>query len=94
MQRFVIAYDIPNTKRRNKIATVLEKYGIRVNYSVFEVQIKSNALLKELEDELLQILKPKDDSLRVYYLCQKCVEKSWCLGEEPSPFQRDTAYFI
>lgn len=94
MQRYVIAYDIPDTKRRNKISATLEKFGTRVNYSVFELQIESKALLSQLENELLKVLKPKEDSLRVYHLCQKCVEKSWCLGEERAPFEIDKVFFV
>ena len=32
---YVISYDIPDDKRRKKIADLLEGYGQRVQYSVF-----------------------------------------------------------
>ena len=35
MNFYVIAYDIPNDRRRQKIADLLEGYGKRVQYSVF-----------------------------------------------------------
>lgn len=42
---YLISYDIPDDKRRTKIAHLLEGYGERVQYSVFEVW----ATEKELE---------------------------------------------
>ena len=33
---YLITYDIEDDKRRKKISDLLEGYGVRVNYSVFE----------------------------------------------------------
>ncbi len=94
MQSFVVAYDIPDDRRRRKVGEALEAFGKRVNYSVFEIQVKSKSQLNKLEDELLKLLKPKDDSLRFYNLCRNCIEKSWSLGDEPAPFEQDAIYFF
>ena len=94
MQRYVVAYDIPDSKRRNQVSDTLLAYGKKVNYSVFEIQIKSKAEVKALEDKLLTILKPKEDSLRFYTLCQNCAQKSWSLGEESAPFEQEGICFI
>ena len=90
----MVAYDIPNNKRRKRIGDALEAYGKRVNYSVFEIEVKSASKKRALEDELLSILKPKEDSLRFYHLCESCASKSWSLGEEGAPFERDAIYFF
>ena len=94
MAYYVVAYDISDDKRRRKVGEALEAFGKRVNYSVFEIQIKSKAQLRALEESLLKELKPKYDSLRFYHLCQNCVEKSWSLGDEPAPFENDAIYFF
>jgi len=94
MQRYVAAYDIPDSRRRKKISDILEAYGIRVNYSVFEIVLKSKAQVKTLEARLLKQLNPKEDSLRIYALCETCLAKSWSLGEEPAPFESDAVYFF
>ena len=44
---YTIAYDIVEDKRRNKIAAILGAYGDRVQYSVFECELKGDDL-KEL----------------------------------------------
>lgn len=94
MERYVVAYDIHNDKNRRKVGEVLEAYGKRVNYSVFEIQLKSKAQRVTLEKELLALLNPKEDSLRFYTLCKNCVEKSWSLGDEPAPFEQNGIYFF
>ena len=42
----VIAYDIQNNKKRNKLAKELLKYGIRTQKSVFECEINRKDLNK------------------------------------------------
>ncbi len=75
----VIAYDISNDKRRNKVAKLLLDYGNRVQYSVFEAE-----LTKELLDELIRRVKPyineKEDSLRIYKICNRCLEQITLIG--------------
>jgi CRISPR-associated protein Cas2 len=85
LRRVLVCYDIPDTKRRTKIYDKLSEYGIRANYSVFELTI-SDTKLKKLESELLALIKPKSDSLRVYYICENCLMKSHVLGAEAEPF--------
>ncbi|NPA76407.1 MAG: CRISPR-associated endonuclease Cas2 [Candidatus Diapherotrites archaeon] len=62
---FVISYDIPDDRRRFKIANILKSYGERVQYSVFECwlnQAELNRLIEELEDRIeLDV-----DSVRMY----------------------------
>ena len=50
----LVAYDISSTRRRNKIAKVLSRYGDRVNLSVFECEFKTAAqfFLEEVFNEI------------------------------------------
>ncbi|MDD3465732.1 MAG: CRISPR-associated endonuclease Cas2 [Campylobacterales bacterium] len=84
-RQILVCYDTPNTKRRNKISAHLEKYGARVNYSVFEIII-NDTKLKKLEAELSKILKPKEDSVRIYHICENCLHKSKTLTNDREPF--------
>ena len=94
MGYYVVAYDIGNSKIRKKVGDALEAYGTRVNYSVFEIEIKSKAQMKALEKELLGLIDEKVDSLRFYSVCEKCLLKSWSLGDEPAPFEKQAVYFF
>ncbi len=94
MQRYVVAYDISDDKARRKVGEALEAYGKRVNYSVFEIQVKSKSQKDALELEVLKLLKPKVDSLRFYHICENCAKKSWSLGNEPAPFEANAVYYF
>jgi CRISPR-associated protein Cas2 len=86
MNSLLIAYDIVSDKRRKKIAELLEGYGVRVNMSVFEARLTSRDA-NEMIAKLQGLIKPKQDSARIYYLCDNCVIKSYALGaNEPQPF--------
>ncbi|MEB3225315.1 MAG: CRISPR-associated endonuclease Cas2 [Synechococcus sp.] len=63
---YLVAYDIGDNKRRKKIADLMEGYGVRVQYSVFECHL-SPKKYKELKKRLLRHYKEdKGDSLRFY----------------------------
>jgi CRISPR-associated protein Cas2 len=65
MLLYVIAYDIPCDRRRKKIADLLEGYGKRVQYSVFEC-ILSQSLYNELRKRLRDKVNEEEDSIRFY----------------------------
>lgn len=70
---WVIAYDIPDDGRRAEIAAILETYGERVQYSVFECHL-TVWQRRQLMAELLAVLNAAEDSLRAYPQCR------WCAG--------------
>lgn len=43
-QRIIVAYDISNDKLRTRFSKFLEQYGIRLQYSLFEIQNSSRVL--------------------------------------------------
>lgn len=51
---YVVAYDIPCDKRRKKISDLLEGYGQRVQYSVFECRLSSDKYKELLMRSLYQ----------------------------------------
>ena len=85
--RYLITYDIINDKRRKKLSDLLEGYGVRVNYSVFELEItktQKERLLYEIE--LQKLVDTKVDSLRFYHICANCVAKSFEVCNKEDPF--------
>lgn len=67
----VVSYDVPDDRRRLKVAKTLENYGARVQFSVFECQLEQNHVA-ELEAALAKAIQPKHDSVRIYRLCANC----------------------
>lgn len=70
----VVSYDIVDDRMRQKIADLLEEYGERVQYSVFELTLKARELQK-LRVRLGKFLRDKADSIRYYVLCQRCLSE-------------------
>ena len=68
---YVISYDVPDDRRRLKIAKALEQVGTRVQYSVFEAYLEDKDLT-QLRQRLKRVLDPKTDGLRMYRLCGEC----------------------
>ena len=90
---YLITYDITNDKRRKRLSDLLDGYGIRVNYSVYEAELsqrKKEQLLYEIT--LKKLLNKKYDSLRFYHICQNCIEKSFELADRAEPFEEPQLY--
>lgn len=80
--RILISYDISDTKRRNKIATILEGHGYRVQYSVFECDLDQRKLTA-LRKRLRPLVKGNlEESIRFYPLTAECVERIHVLGKD------------
>ncbi len=83
---YLISYDIPDNKRRLKIAQLLEGYGERVQYSVFEVWVTGKQL-EQLQSRLahwIAVAKEAEEppgSVRIYPLCAGCHQRREVLGE-------------
>jgi CRISPR-associated protein Cas2 len=71
----LIAYDIALTRRRNKVVKILSEYGERVNLSVFECEFKKLETFEEIKKQLKEIIKPKEDHIRYYFICEECRKK-------------------
>ncbi len=76
----VVAYDIPDDRRRTKVMKLLEGYGNRVQYSVFECELRP-ADLDELKVRMRRLIRKEEDDVRFYPLCQSCLEKATALGK-------------
>jgi CRISPR-associated protein Cas2 len=64
---YIVVYDIPSDKRRLKVANLLEGYGKRVQYSVFEC-ILTQVKYDELRQRLKKKVKLTEDNIRFYPL--------------------------
>lgn len=66
----LVAYDVATPdkagqRRLAKVAALCERYGSRVQYSVFECRLGEVAL-QRLVNELLDVIDRRDDSVRIY----------------------------
>lgn len=77
---YIVSYDLSDNKIRNKVAKVLEGYGMRVQYSVFECCI-SKKQMEKLYGELLPIMQREPEgNIRIYRICMNCEKQIQIIG--------------
>ena len=86
----VIAYDIPEDKRRTRIHKILKSYGQWMQFSLFECNLTDTQYAK-LRGRLSKLIKPVEDSVRFYFLCECCHDKVERIGGESV---RDESIFL
>lgn len=79
---YVIAYDIPNDKRRTKIHRALCGAGEWTQFSLFECFLDDRELVR-LKAKLDHLIEPAEDSVRFYRLCGTCVDAVETVGKPP-----------
>jgi CRISPR-associated protein Cas2 len=80
---YIVAYDIPDDKRRTNVHRTLCGYGAWTQYSLFECWLTKRQLL-ELRAKLAKHLIAERDSVRIYPLCANCQHKVLTIGS-PAP---------
>src|ERR1700752_2797768 len=75
----VISYDIPDDKRRTKLATLMENYGHRVQYSVFECLLTEDQF-RTLQRRMRPLLEMRGDRGRFYFLPRDAVKEIQVFG--------------
>lgn len=90
---YVVAYDIRDDKRRKQVSDVLEGYGKRVQYSVFECVLTS-AKFDELRSKLGKKIKLSEDSVRFYPLSRHTLKQVEILGIGPPVTQSPGSVII
>ena len=76
---YIVSYDIPDNRRRTRVAKTMLDFGQRVQYSVFECIINDDKLLEKMTAKLGKIV-TEEDSVRIYALCRKCEKVVKVLG--------------
>ncbi|NJL02200.1 MAG: CRISPR-associated endonuclease Cas2 [Spirulinaceae cyanobacterium SM2_1_0] len=88
----LVIYDIPDDRRRTKLATFLEGYGRRVQYSAFECFLSLDEM-RQLYAALAKRVNLEEDNVRLYWLSREAVARVLTLGSPP-PEPPPTHYII
>lgn len=70
----VVAYDVADDRRRSYVVNILEKVGVRINYSVFECLL-TDAEFKKLQQRVGEKINSRDDRIVYYVVCVNCYTK-------------------
>ncbi len=70
---WVLSYDIADARRLRRVARIMERFGTRVQKSVFECWLAPSDK-RALEEALASVLQSPPDGVRWYPLCADCRE--------------------
>ncbi len=73
---YIVVYDIGNDRRRTRLHNRLLDYGSPVQYSVFECLL-DNKQLQKMQKMIHRTIKEREDQVRIYHLCEACLQKTW-----------------
>ncbi|HQP25566.1 MAG TPA: CRISPR-associated endonuclease Cas2 [Smithellaceae bacterium] len=76
----IVAYDITDEKRLNRVAKVMLDYGVRVQKSIFEVEVTPKAF-RELKNRVEEIIVAEADGVKYFPLCVKCAGTVEVIGQ-------------
>jgi len=76
---WIVSYDIPSDKRRRRVCQILEGYGRRAQYSVFECEINDEQR-ERLEKALTQEIDVDEDDIRFYPMNRADIGRVRLLG--------------
>ena len=88
----LVVYDIPDDKRRLKLANFLEGRGRRVQESVFECFI-SLEQMPGLFDRVKKLVKESEDNVRIYWIPSDALPRTLTIGS-PLPQPPPDCYII
>lgn len=80
----VICYDISADASRNRMAETLLDFGVRIQESVFECVLAEGEMDK-LMSRVKKIELEDTDKVRVYRVCQRCLESVVVFGPASDP---------
>lgn len=75
----IVAYDIANPRRLLKVAKIMKDYGLRVQKSIFEVEV-SERQFREMKMRAEAIIHPPADGVKYFPLCDRCADTMECIG--------------
>lgn len=70
----LVSYDISNTKLRTKFSKFLQKYGVRLQYSVFQIK-NSDRVLEIIQTQIKYYFEKRfsqEDSIIILQMSQNC----------------------
>jgi len=76
----IVAYDIADPRRLNRVAKVIKDYGIRVQKSIFEVHA-DRRIFAEMKARIEDEIEPALDGVKYFPLCEKCAGTLEIIGQ-------------
>lgn len=85
----VVAYDVADDARRERLSNLLSGYGPRVQLSVFEARLSRRTQLRELRAAVRRIIDHEEDQVRFYELSREAYANTYIVGAREIEEHRD-----
>jgi CRISPR-associated protein Cas2 len=79
---YLVAYDIPNDRRRTRLHKALCGFGKWTQFSLFECFLNDKELIL-MRSRIDELINAEEDNVRIYQLCQACQKKTETIGSKP-----------
>ena len=76
----IVAYDIADPRRLAKVAKIIKDYGIRVQKSIFEVDVDGQRF-NEMKARVEGLIEASEDGVKYFPLCEKCAGTVEIIGQ-------------
>lgn len=76
----IVAYDIADPRRLNRVAKVVKDYGTRVQKSIFEVDVDVRRFT-EMKARIEELIEAYEDGVKYFPLCEKCAGTVEIIGQ-------------
>ncbi len=90
---WIVTYDIPDDKRRRKVAKLLEGFGRRAQYSVFECDLKKEDY-NRMKSRLKKLVNPRQDNIRFYLISADDVKRRQVWGVDRGEVEVRAWYMV
>jgi CRISPR-associated protein Cas2 len=91
--RYLVSYDICHPKRLRRVAKMLEGFGVRLQYSVFECAL-DDLRLEKLKAALLPLLNQEEDQVMLVSLGPAANDGTLVIETLGRPYQTRTRVTI
>ncbi len=78
--KMLAVYDIANPRRLYRVAKILKDYGIRVQYSKFEIDPAGEAGFDVLQKRISEVIEEAEDGVKYIPLCRMCSSRTEIIG--------------
>lgn len=76
----LVCFDISDNRVRYRVNRVLQGYGLRVQKSVYECPLLTEAAFRKMRARIEREIHMHTDSVRYYALCRPCIREIRCDG--------------
>ena len=76
----IVAYDIADPRRLNRVAKTVKDYGPRVLKSIFEVNVDGTRFA-EMKSRIEEVIEASEDGVKYFPLCEKCAGTVEIIGQ-------------